>query len=280
MGSHPQFNNSAMSAPAGDICAFDDLDSDGHSEGELDQEPDLQDLIDIFEVQDKCGPEVSSKLAAVMNSGIRAHVSDEKVKELVEKYLRPANCGNMTVPKVNPEVWGKLKMNTRSQDIRFQNTQMLQLKAMVPVIQILDQILEAKEKNQTLSPKALRPLAKDAVALMTIGFTNLAQRRRDLIKPDLSGAFKQLCGYQNPITEYLFGEDLSKQIKDISEAQKVAYSVTGAKQQFPKRSTGYQGYQGNRYQPYHKGGRANDKPFLKSRGQGRPQAWQARKNRT
>ena len=54
------------------------------------------------------------------------------------------------------------------------------------------------------------------------GFTCLAAAsyemnmlRQDLIKPGLQEKFSQLCKPTVPITENLFGDDLTKHIKDI-----------------------------------------------------------------
>ena len=41
--------------------------------------------------------------------------------------------------------------------------------------------------------------------------------RRDLIKPGLHEKFAALCKPSIAVTEYLFGNDLTKHIKDIDE---------------------------------------------------------------
>ena len=51
------------------------------------------------------------------------------MKEKLAKYNRPDNCEKLTVPKVNPEIWNKLKRIARSADLRLANMQ----KALVKV---------------------------------------------------------------------------------------------------------------------------------------------------
>ena len=51
-------------------------------------------------------------------------------------------------------------------------------------------------------------------------------KRRELIKPDLNDQFKQLCGSHTPVTKLLFGDDLPKSVKEISETNKVGVKVS------------------------------------------------------
>ena len=51
-----------------------------------------------------------------------------KLKEKLAKYNRPDNCEKLTVPKVNPEIWNKLKHITRSADLRLANMQKVLVK--------------------------------------------------------------------------------------------------------------------------------------------------------
>ena len=49
-------------------------------------------------------------------------------------------------------------------------------------------------------------------------------KRRELIKPDLNDQFKQLCGSHTPVTRLLFGDDLPKSVKEISETNKLKWA--------------------------------------------------------
>lgn len=45
---------------------------------------------------------------------VKISLSEEKVKEKHEKYNRPENCENLINTRVNPEIWNKIRSNTRS----------------------------------------------------------------------------------------------------------------------------------------------------------------------
>ncbi|XP_074612234.1 uncharacterized protein LOC141866599 [Acropora palmata] len=51
-------------------------------------------------------------------------------------------------------------------------------------------------------------------------------KRCELIKPDLNDQFKQLCGSHTPVTKLLFGDDLPKSVKEISETNRVGVKVS------------------------------------------------------
>ena len=50
--------------------------------------------------------------------------------------------------------------------------------------------------------------------------------RRELIRPDLNDQYRQLCNSQTPISKLLFGDDLLKVVKDITESNKVSQKLS------------------------------------------------------
>ena len=69
-------------------------------------------------------------------------------------------------------------------------------------------------------------LSLDSLALMGHSINEVNIKRRELIKPDLNDQFKQLCGSHTPVTKLLFGDDLPKSVKEISETNKVGVKVS------------------------------------------------------
>ena len=68
--------------------------------------------------------------------------------------------------------------------------------------------------------------ATDAFALFVNANTELNHRRRELIKPDLHNDYKHLCSSSLAITDRLFGDDLPKLVKDLTEVNRVGKKVT------------------------------------------------------
>ena len=148
------------------------------------------------------------------------------------------------MPKVNPEVWGKLKRDTKTRDLKLQRIQNLVHKGLIPLIKLMENIKKDKANMR---------LAADAFRLLAMGSSQLSQRRRDLIAPDLCPTFRPLCGPNNPVTQLLFGDDLPKQIKDIADTQRVGAKFSALHKDRPgsgkyKSSFKYKG-DGGKYRP-------------------------------
>jgi len=66
----------------------------------------------------------------------------------------------------------------------------------------------------------------DSLALLGHSINEVNIKRRELIKPDLNDQFKQRCGSHTQVTKLLFGDDLPKSVKEISETNKVGVKVS------------------------------------------------------
>ena len=73
----------------------------------------LCDTAEDYDLDDQCRSPVGDKLAA------RSKLSVEKLKEKLNKHSRPQNCENLVGAKVNPEIWSKIRPETRSRDLKM-----------------------------------------------------------------------------------------------------------------------------------------------------------------
>ena len=64
----------------------------------------LDEIEQEYESDDDVGPNISEKLAHIVTTMKKAKLSDDRFKEKLAKHKRPANC-EISVPKVNPEIW-------------------------------------------------------------------------------------------------------------------------------------------------------------------------------
>ncbi len=227
----------------------------GHEQGEpvLDNTDVLAELQHFFAQEDQMGPALPDKIAAIVNKGVRSTFSPEQEKTLCEQFLRPENCQNLVVPRVNKELWLKLRHSTRSRDLKVQKTQNLLLKSIVPIAQLLAAFSTEKDKTNI-------QLAAKALQLVASASAQLSQHRRDLITPELDPQLKPLSAVSNPITDNLFGDDLAKQVKEIRETQQLGSNVSRPvlrRPDFYRRGGGSLRPRGHGRSPYSK-----PKPFL------------------
>ena len=95
---------------------------------------------------------------------------------------------------------------------------------MTVLARVADAIL--KNVNEINGRKALVQEAIDSLSLFANANAKLNTRQKELIKPDLHSYYKYLCSASMSVTAELFGDDLSKQVQDISEVKWVDRKVT------------------------------------------------------
>lgn len=99
------------------------------------------------------------------------------------------------------------------------------LKSMHPIISLTDKLLALKSKPQNISKEDVSCFLRftlDSLTLISHSVYEANLIRRELIRPDLNEHYKQLCSSQTPISKFLFGDDLPKAVKEISETNKVS----------------------------------------------------------
>ena len=229
----------------------------------------LHSLKQFFESEEKCGGTIHDDLAQILNDGLVAKLSETKINEVGNKYLRPQNCNNFVVPKVNEEIWDKLSRATMQKDVSMQKIQGFLMKGIISLTSLLDKVMATLNTDIPLDPAEVWTMATDTFQMLAFTSAALSQKRKELIKPDLDKSYKRLCGGKRPVSTWLFGDELTKQIKDINESQKVGRKVTGhspghyGHSRFHRKGTGRGSYHSH-YKPYQQG-HGGTGPFLKGR---------------
>jgi hypothetical protein len=119
--------------------------------------------------------------------------------------LRPVNCDRLITPQVNSEIWGRLDKETRSKDLKLSYLQ-TNLAAVGNIVsQATDMLLTARAENSEVDIENLIRKNMDAIDIMGHISYDLAQRRRDVIRPTLNKEYATLCASHVPVTTLLFG---------------------------------------------------------------------------
>ena len=90
---------------------------------------------------------------------------------------------------------------------------------MIPLVKMSDKLLELKSNSKSASESNVSEflqLSLDSLALMGHSVNEVNIKRRELIKP----------GSHTPVTKLLFGDNLPKSVKEISETNKVGVKVS------------------------------------------------------
>lgn len=88
------------------------------------------------------------------------------------------------------------------------------------------------QKDDTVS------VLMDGVHLFANANQELNYCRRELMRPHLNANYRHLCSPSNPVTAELFGDDLPKTVKDISDTNRLSSKLTkdSSSQRSPKSS--------------------------------------------
>ena len=123
----------------------------------------------------------------------------------------------------------------------------------------LDMLYKNKEKADLDIPALMRSLADTAAMLGHVNI-DLSLVRLEVMRPTSNAEYRNLCNPDHPVTSWLFGDDLQKEMKDVKETNKIGNQMT-------RRSTAsyryHQQSQGSSSRQYD-----YNKDFYKGLGQG------------
>ena len=174
---------------------------------------------------------MNAQFAGILKEVMRVKLDDDVLTETKNRYTRPVNCECLEPTQVNHLLWDKLKLDTRSSDLKLQLIQANLLKEIIPIVLVVEQRstvkVQDKISEELLDIPSLIRTATDSVALLGAANFGLNMQRRDNIKPELDADYKHLCSPTVSFTDFLFGDDpdLSKQLKDLAKATKVSKKI-------------------------------------------------------
>ena len=165
-----------------------------------------------FAVPTGVGEHLDEEIANTAKFYLQEALDETALDETYKRYPMPGNCLPLKTPKVNPTVWENLSTPTRTRDLKLQKIE----KALTAGITAFASTLEAA---------TLTEAQNDALGLLCHANYELNHVRRNLIKPELDANCSQLCKPSNPVTDYLFRDDLGRQVKELQEQKKTVAGV-------------------------------------------------------
>ena len=139
----------------------------------------------------------------------------ENMKEIFQKYKCPSNCAS-DPPKVNVELWKLLSSWKKKSDVKFVSMQKSLKKSLNASLQIFDSI-----QNKKLNLQEIAQTTVNIAAILGHVSYDISIKRRVFIESVLNNDYKNLCSSAQPITEFLFGDDLPKQVKGLNLTNKI-----------------------------------------------------------
>lgn len=214
---------------------LDGVDNNNIDDGEDEDEGDdiLATLEKEIEERNKKGPKINEKLAKVIASRFTTRLKDDSMKNKVEKYGLPENCDVIAAPTLNEELLQAhvgLKRSARRDDARLASVQKHiarsvaalaagaeKLHAFAAAVASKEIELKANEVKKVANEVLANSL--DACAFLGNAQQDLTLRRKFQLFKDLPVDIRSICysKCQREESEKLFGEDLSKKMKEARE---------------------------------------------------------------
>ena len=176
-------------------------------------------LTQAFTTSKVTSPAIEGKIAELIDNMLIGELSAETVKERVKKHPLPENCKFLAVTMMNEEIWDLLPRKSRTVDLAFQRVQEPLLQGISALTKLAGKLVKDINDGKTLDT------VMDSVAML--GNTNwkLNMKQRELIKPELNPPYTRLCKEDITLSTKLFGDDLAKHLKDMSEAKKAGQQM-------------------------------------------------------
>ena len=191
----------------------------------------LSQLEKNYNLTDQEGPAINDSLAKIVKNLMSEKTDEEKLNDIKKRYLKPNNCEYLTETKVNPPIWNNIADKARTTDIKLQKAQKALVKGITAVVNVVDKILNNSDtlpKNEIIDP------LMDGVQLLANANIEVNIRRREALKPELHASYRHLCVPSNPITTWLFGDDLPKAVKDITDTNRITSKIGRDKKDYKR----------------------------------------------
>ena len=119
----------------------------------------------------------------------------------------------------------------RKTDLKISNLQQIIRKITFATLQTTNMLIHTSAPDNKIMTQQV-----DSIAMLGHLNTQLAQLRRDEIKPLLKAEYSTICSAEVPISsQYLFGDDLAKQLRDAKEESKISHSFATTSKNGPYR---------------------------------------------
>nr|CAI5822348.1 unnamed protein product [Callosobruchus analis] len=166
------------------------------------------------------GPEIHAEIASRWTTFCRTGLDKDDRKSLIEKYPSPSNVESLSPPILNAEISACLTENLLKQD-KFLSTLQKQIAAAMSAIALPMNVFFSNPSEEMNAH--LQHLANGSKLLADV-MHSLSRHRRYGLSNTMNNNIRKVV-MDRPIEGFLFGEDLSNQIKTAQELKKVSAEI-------------------------------------------------------
>ena len=211
--------------------------SDNVEQGDPTADAEAHALLQQLETQltgnEEKGKPIRQKLADIAFASKRwgSKLDPDKLKGILDSHKQPENCGEVTVPRVDPEIWAQMSTNKKSDDLKISHMQQSLQKCTFCVLNMTEIILQWPDKQTSKSKSeqdsSLVKNCVDTIALLGHVAGELSRLRRENIKPVIKHEFKSICSESSSTSsQLLFGDDLAQRVRDAKKSSRLKSTLS------------------------------------------------------
>lgn len=201
------------------------------SSGNLDTglDPDILDILgtDPSAVVEY-GPNINEELASRLNYLATSGLDKDSRKELMQKYLVPINCKNISAPQLNPEIKAATPEYVQKRDKSIEFHQ----KEIAAAIACIGQIMTTQINNSTRDNELLKSLMDVSRILCDVQHLQSSSRRNHALY-SLKKDLREQLG-NTKIEGFLFGQNLTETLKAAKAVHKSGSDLKADSAKKPK----------------------------------------------
>ena len=162
----------------------------------------------------------------VMSS--QSRTVDKKLQSICTSVVKAV------MAKMNKLVWDVMSSQSRTVDKKLQSICTSVVKAGVCLTKTMnlaakmEKTLTDKEIDMDINMTEIINGCHDAMGLMGHSNYQTNMLRRDLLRPELKREYAHLCTHTLPVTQELFGDDVSKTAREIEDTAKIRDRMAGS----------------------------------------------------
>ena len=193
--------------------------ADGQDQRSTTEQDIIDSLTQALKSRPKKSPPVDAKIASLVDDILTGDLSADMAREKGEKYPPPENCKHLQAITINEEIWDVVSRKNKSIDLAFQKVQEPLVEGLSALAILSDCLVKDVQSSKTTNTREVLNQVMDAVAILGNANWRLNMKRREIIKRELNPPYTRLCEEEITPSQKLFGNDLSKHLKKMTDAK-------------------------------------------------------------
>ena len=195
--------------------------ADGQDQRSTTEQDIIDSLTQALTSKPKKSPPIDAKIASLVDDILIADMAREKG----EKYSPPENCKHLQAITINEEIWDLMSRKNKSIDLAFQKVLEPLVEGLSALAILSDGLVKDVQSSRTANTREDLNQVMDAIVILGNANWRLNMKRREIIKPELNPPYTRLCEEEITPSQKLFGDDLSKHPKEMTDAVPTEWSL-------------------------------------------------------